>query len=216
MKKLITSSLFLFCASIIVAQTSTDDYYQAPKSNFLSKDKVSASISMGTGMSFFGSTKNSAITTFIAPKIGYQLTKKFRLNIGLMHYTMTGNSFMPMNQNEALFNNSNRSISGNLLFVEGQYQLTNKLMMSGAVMYNANANLNKNNNYKAVSIGMDYKLSEHASIGIRANISQGNNSPYYNNRMGTNNFGSQNYPMTQDMFGGGFGQDFHGTNGFIR
>ncbi|MGZ4034373.1 MAG: hypothetical protein ACXVNN_03075 [Bacteroidia bacterium] len=214
MKKLITSTLFLFCASLIIAQTATDDYYQKPNTNFLSKDKVSGSISMGTGFSFFNSSKNGAFTTFIAPKIGYQLTKKFKLNVGLMHYTMTGNAFMPLNQNEALLNNSNKSISGNLLFVEGQYQLNKKLMMSGSVMYNATPSINKNNNFKAVAIGMDYKLTEHTSIGIRASISQGNNSPYYNNRMGGTNVGA--YPMMQDMFGTGFGQDFHSPGAMIR
>jgi hypothetical protein len=213
MKKLITSTLFLICASIAVAQTTTDDYYQAPKSNFLSKDKVSGSVSMGAGVSFLNSTKNTAFTTFIAPKIGYQLTNKFKLNVGLMHYTVTGNTFMPMNQNEAFLNSGNKTVSGNLIFAEGQYQLNKKVILSAAVMTDVNSFSNKQNNYKAISLGMDYKVTEHSTIGFRANVSQGN-SPYSNNRIGGSSFGT--YPMMQDMFGTGFGQDFHSSGAMIR
>jgi hypothetical protein len=186
MKKLITPILFLFCVSATVAQTATtDDYYNSSngssKLKLLSPDRVSASMSAGAGVSFLNSSKSTAYTTFIAPKIGYQLTPKFKLNIGLMHYTMTGNTFMMMNRNEALYNPNNAAVSGNLLFVEGQYQLSKRLIMSGAVMYDANGfNANKQDNYKAASLGLDYKVSEHSSIGFRATISQGNGN-YYSN-----------------------------------
>ena len=215
MKKLITSVFILICTSVVVAQNVNDDYYHAPKSNFLSKDKVSGSMSMGAGVSFLNSTKSSAYTTFIAPKIGYQLSNKFKLNLGLMHYSIAGNTFMGMNQNEALYNNRNKTITGNLLFVEGQYQLNKKVLLSGAVMMDANNFSNKQANFKAISMGMDYKVSEHSSIGFRASISEGTNSPYYNTHMGTYNFGSNTAPM-HDMFVG-FGQGVtQGLNSIIH
>lgn len=204
MKKLISPVLFLFYASTIVAQTSTDDYYHPAKPNFLSKDKVSASISMGAGMSFLNSPKNAAFTTFVAPKVGYQVTDKFKLNLGLMHYTITGNTFMPMNQNEAFINNSNRSVSGNLLFVEGQYQLNKRLVMSGSVMYDAN----KQNNYKAAAFGMDYKLTEHSTIGFRASVSQGSTDYFLNPRTNKFDYYPNASPMQNMM--SGFGE--WGTN----
>lgn len=199
MKKLISPVLFLFCATTIVAQTATEDYYHPKKSNFLSKDKISGSISMGAGMSFLNSPKNAAFTTFVAPKIGYQVTNKFKLNLGLMHYTITGNTFMPMNQNEAFINNSNRSVSGNLLFVEGQYQLNKRLIMSGAVMYDAN----KQNNYKAAAFGMDYKLTEHSTIGFRASVSQGSTDYFLNPRSNTFDYSPHGAPLQNAMFGFG-------------
>src|SRR3989344_4740266 len=146
MKKLITFTLFLFGAGLIQAQSTTDDYFTPSKPKLLSADRVSASISAGAGVSFLGSSKNTAFTTFIAPKIGYQISNRFKLNVGLMHYSITGNTFMPartnefvhsgrpINQNEALFNPNNKTRNGNLLFVEGQYQLNKRVAVSGAVM----------------------------------------------------------------------------------
>jgi hypothetical protein len=190
MKKLITSTLFLICASLAVAQTTTDDDYQTQKSNLLSKDKVSSSINLGASIGFLNTSKNNIFTSFVAPKIGYQLSNKFKLNVGMMHYTISGNSFISMNQQETLFNNKKRSISGNLIFVEGQYQLNKKLIMSGAVMYNANGlNKNKKENYNAASIGLAYKITENSSIKFQTTISKGQGN-YYSNPFPTSGFNS--------------------------
>lgn len=192
----------MFCVSTIVAQTISDDYYNPSKPKLVSKDRVSASISMGAGVSFLNSTKNTSYTTFIAPKIGYQLSSKFKLNIGLMHYTAAGNTFM--NQNEA-GNTGNKTFSGNLLFVEGQYKLNKRTIMSGAVMYDANGfNASKQNNYKAVSFGLDYKLSEHNSIGFRAILSQGSGNYMLNPKTNTFDYYQSSNPMQTMM--SGFGQ----------
>lgn len=201
MKKLITFTLFLFGAAFLGAQTTTDDYFNPSKPKLLSKDRVSASISAGAGVSFLGSSKNTAFTTFIAPKIGYQMTEKFKLNVGLMHYSITGNTFMALNQNEALFNPNNQKRTGNLLFVEGQYQLNKRVAVSGAIMYDANNIANKQNNFKAISVGMDYKVSKHSTLSFRTEISQGN-SPYLNG-----GFGGRTNPMMFDSFGG-IGSEF--------
>lgn len=205
MKKLITFALFLVSASFLGAQTTTDDYFTAAKPKLFSRDRVSASVSVGAGVSFLNSTKNTAFTSFIAPKIGYQMTNKFKLNVGLMHYSISGNTFMNMNQNEALFNSSNKTRTGNLLFVEGQYQLTKKVAVTGAVMYDANNFNNKQSNYKAVALGMDYKVSKHSTIGFKAIISQGEN-PYYNTHTGMYGGFGDTSPMGQTF--GGIGQDF--------
>lgn len=201
MKKLITFTLFLVSASFLGAQNTTEDYFTPSKPKLLSADRVSASISAGAGVSFLGSSKNTAFTTFIAPKIGYQLSNRFKLNVGLMHYSITGNTFMPINQNEALFNSNNKSRTGNLLFVEGQYQLNKRVAVSGAVMYDANNFANRQNNFKAISVGMDYKVSKRSTLSFRTIVSQGD-SPYLNG-----GFGGQTNPMMFDTFGG-IGNEF--------
>lgn len=210
MKKLITFTLFLVSASFLGAQVVTDDYFNPSKPKLLSKDRVSASISAGAGVSFLGSSKNTAFTTYIAPKIGYQLTEKFKLNIGLMHYSITGNTFMPLNQNEALYNPNNQKRTGNLLFVEGQYQLNKRVAVFGAVMYDANNFADRQNNFKAVSVGMDYKVSKHSTLSFRTQISQGNSS-YMNG-----GFGGQTNPMMFDNFGGMSNDFSNQSNSFIR
>lgn len=184
-------------ATVMVSQTDTADYYSPSKAKLKVQDRVSASVSLGAGVSFLNSSKNTAYSTFIAPKIGYQLTPKFKLNFGLMHYSITGNTFMAMNRNEALFNSGKRTVSGNLLFVEGQYKLNKKMILSGAVMYDANGfNSNKKDNYKAASLGLEYKTSEHTSLKFETTISAGQ-SNYYNtaNPYSTGGF---------NTFGGGF------------
>src|SRR3989304_2875375 len=122
MKKLITSILILYCSSVIVAQTSAeDDYFSKPK--ITSTDKISTSITAGGGFSFLNATNSSLYTTFIAPKIGYRITPKFKLNIGLMHYSASGNSFLQLNRDGYILNTGNKPVSGSLIFVAGNYQL---------------------------------------------------------------------------------------------
>ncbi|MES2593382.1 MAG: hypothetical protein V4608_15980 [Bacteroidota bacterium] len=180
MKKLITPLFFLLFSTVVVAQTITDDYFIG-KPKLLSKDRVSASIAAGTAFSFSKSPQNSYYTTFIAPKIGYQLTPKFKLNIGLMHYTVSGNSFMQTNSNESILNTNSKPFTGNLVFVEGVYQLKPKLAMSGMIMSDVSNLHGRENNFKAASLGLQYKVSEHSSIGIKATVTNGNaNDPYFN------------------------------------
>lgn len=175
----------------MVAQTSIDhDYIANPK--IISKDRVSSSIIAGGGISFLNSAKSPMYTTFVAPKIGYEITPKFKLNIGLMHYTTSGNNFMQLNSKESVLNSGNKSISGNLIFVGGDYQLNPKLIMSGSVMVDANDVRTKQNNFKAATLGFDYKISERSSIGFKASVSQGNNDYFMNSRTGNYDYNPNN------------------------
>ena len=198
MKKLITPVLFLLCVTSVFAQTTTDDYYTPSKPKLSFQDRVTTSIEMGAGVSVFNKS-NTALTTFVAPKIKYQLTDKFKLTLGVMHYTMTGNTFMPLNNREALFNPSSNGISGNLIMVGGEYQLNKKVILSGAVMADANS-LSKNQlNSKAAAFGVEYKVSPHSSIKFETIIGQGQ-SNYINNGTSPGLF-----PYTEgNMFGTGF------------
>ncbi len=208
MKKLITSVCFLFLAVLAVAQTTSDDYYSPSSPKLFSREKVVTSLSMGTSVSFLNSSGGTGVTTFIAPKIGYQLTKKFQLNVGFMHYTLAGNTFMPLNNQEALYNRGNRSVSGNMVFAEGIYQLNKRVSLNGAVMMDAGSLNNKQNNYKALSLGMDYKVGEHSYIGIKATVAQGNNENYFFNPK--NNSFEYNPNGFSNPFSGlvsGFGQN---------
>jgi hypothetical protein len=185
MKKIIVSSLFVASGFLANAQIANDDYYPSLKPKLLSADRVSASLMAGTSVSF--SNKYNSVSTFIAPKISYQLTDKFHLIAGLIHYTSYPNSLL-QNGNEKN-NCGQKNYSSNLVFAGGEYQLSTKLTVSGAVLTNASSISNKQTNYKAASIGLDYKVSKHSSIGIQAGISQGSpdyifnpakNSYYYN------------------------------------
>ena len=197
----------MFCVSVTVAQTTTDDYYTASKPKVSFQDRVTASIEMGAGVSIFNK-HNTGVTTFIAPKINYQLTPKFKLNIGVMHYTMTGNTMMPLNYNEGLFNRSSHSVTGNLVFVGGEYQLSKRLIASGAVMADVNSLNNNKINAKAAQLGLEYKVTEHSYIKVSTTIGQGQGNYY--------NANSPNlFPFTEsNMFGTGFSNI--GNNPVVR
>jgi hypothetical protein len=200
MKKIIISSLFMVFGIFTNAQTTNDDYYNSSvKSRLFSKDRISASFMTGTSVSFYN--KNSLVSTFIAPKINYELTYKFRLNVGFMHYSSHPNLII---QNENRTSSNNKNISSDLLFVGGEYLLNKKLSVSGAVMTNVSSLNNKQNNYKAAAIGFDYKVSEHSTIGIRAGVSQGDQNYMFNPK--NNNF--DYYPSADRSNGliNGFGQ----------
>ncbi len=183
----------------MVAQTASDDDYTAnPKK--ISKDRVSTSISMGAGLSFLNSTKNTVYSTFVAPKIRYQISHKFKLNIGLMHYTASENNFAPLNPQESVLNNGRKTVSGNLVFVGGEYQLNPKLIMSGSLMVDANDVRTKQNNFRAATLGLDYKISENSSIGFRTTVSQGNSDYFINSGTGNYNYSPNNINSASSLF----------------
>lgn len=168
--KTVFASLVFLCSGILsFGQTAADDYYIGSKPTKKIEDRVSGSVMVGTSVNFLNS-KNSGVTTFIAPKLNYELTEKFSLHAGLLHY----NSSFSSNRNEGCFSPANGNVSGNLLFVGGDYKMNKKLLVSGSVMMETRNNRNFDNNFKAVSLGMEYKVSKHSSIGVKAIISQGN------------------------------------------
>lgn len=199
MKKLITLVLYLYCSTVVISQsTAEDDYFSKPK--VIAKGRVSTSIIAGGGLSFSNASNSTFYSTFIAPQIGYQLTSRFKLNIGLMHYTASGNSFSPLNSNESFSTTGAKTISGNRIFVGGSYQLNPKVIVSGAVLADAD-NLNtKQNNFKIVTMGFDYKVSERALIGFRASVSQGNSDYYINSRTGNYQYNPNNINTMGDFF----------------
>jgi len=181
---------FLLCLGSF-AQT-TEDYYPAKRKATV-KDRISGSVMAGTSLSFQSDSKNAAVATFIAPKINYSLSKKFSLTAGFMHY-----SFGPgFGRSESYTASGKRNLSGNLVFAGGEYRLNKKVSLSGALMVDASGMSDRRNMYKAASFGMDYKMTEHSSIGFRATVSQGNMDYNFNP-----NRGSYEYrPFNNNSFG---------------
>ncbi|MDF2438107.1 MAG: hypothetical protein K0Q95_2483 [Bacteroidota bacterium] len=201
MKTFFTSFLILIAVLDLSAQ---EDDYNRPKSKLKPADRISASVSAGTSVSFSRNTTGSSFSTFIAPTLKYKLTERFSVTGGLFHYNLAPNSIYS-NRTESIMNNTRVNSSGNLVFAGAEYKLNKKLLLSGAMMVDAqNKTLNRNN-YKALSLGMDYKLSEHSSIGFRATVSEGSTDYMFDPARGTYNYN----PVLGNSFGnaiGGFGQ----------
>jgi hypothetical protein len=183
MKKLITSGFLFILAFSGIAQDNKEDFYKKPLAHSAISDRITASVCMGAAVSTTN-FKSAPVTsaTYIAPFIGYRLTEKFKLNIGVMHYTVNGNAYVPITLGENKFPNGRQNYSGNIFTLQGQYKLTNKLILSGDLLYDANPLLNNQHSFKAAALGLDYKVSNHATLSVKTAIIQSNgyNSPYSN------------------------------------
>jgi hypothetical protein len=160
--------------------------------------------SLNTGSMFYsGSLKGS--TFYIAPEFSYVFSKKFSMTGGVI--------FMNNNYN---FSSGNQSQSGTetrlfaqpnkyeaIVYARGNYQVNSKLTISGTLIKNFNdqssntlQNQAWNNSFQMMSMGLNYKLTPHMTIGAGVRFIQGNalNSP------SMYNFNSPFYPMTMEEY----------------
>jgi hypothetical protein len=100
---------------------------------------------------------------------------------------VNGNSYIPITLSENKFATGRQNYAGNIFTLQGQYKLTNKLIISGDLMYDANPLLNKQHSFKAAALGLDYKISDHATLSVKTAIiqSNGTNYPYSNSSFNT-------------------------------
>ena len=189
MKKLITFVCILSITFSGVAQVDYVDYSKKELKRTTAAERVSASLCMVAGMGFSNSTTSpTTLTTYLAPAVGYQFSKKFELNVGLIHYDISGNFFNNSADRNKRFRNNNGLYHGNVLQLQGQYLLNEKTQISGGILYNLNSLYSKQSNYKAATLSIDYKLTPHAIFSIQTIVSQGNGnnlSPYSNYPFGT-------------------------------
>jgi hypothetical protein len=204
--------LFSLCCAYSFAQTS-EDYYAPAKQKATVKERISGSVMAGTSVSFMNNSKSASVTTFIAPKINYSISQKFSLTAGFIHYAFNPMGSYANGKNETFMSAGSRNPGGNLIFAGGEYKLNKRVMLSGAVMTNVNGMNNRRDHYKAASIGMDYKVTEHSSIGFRATVSQGNMDYNIDPQRGSNEY----RPFNNNSFGNIFtGLGEWGADGLNR
>lgn len=187
MKKLITSGFLLTFAISGVAQENKDDFYKKTPAHSAAADRITTSVCMGAAVTSAGFKSFPATSsTYVAPYVAYRFSEKFQLNLGVTHYTVNGNSYAPITLAENKYPTGRQSYSGNLFALEGQYKLTNQLVLSGDLMYDANPLLNRQHSFKAASLGLDYKVSPHTTLSVKTAIIQSNGypSPYSNSLFG--------------------------------
>jgi len=156
-------------------------------------DKLDYSLSAGT--SFITSkTYGSGSSTYIAPELTYKLTPKLHLNVGIMfmrsNYLVNRYQRFAGEQSAVIKTNPNVST---LAYISGDYLINNRLSISGMLMRDLSSPQGfGSNSFQAMSVHMDYKLTDNISIGAGVQMRQGNNwsSPY----------GNGFYPSTQYPF----------------
>lgn len=137
-------------------------------------DKLDYNLSAGTS---FISAKNfgSGTSTYVAPEISYKLNPKIRLNVGIMfmNSNFTINKYKNISgQSEVI---KTRPTNLTLAYVEGDYLINSRLTISGMLMKDLSGS--QYGKYytpiQAMSLNMNYKLTDHITIGAGLQVNQG-------------------------------------------
>jgi hypothetical protein len=139
----------------------------------IKNEKLHLSLDVGAGV--MGSKHFSGAYTYIAPNLSYLLTPKLKIEIGAAFISGNYNFYKLSNESSSKVQLKNDQL---FLFTKGQYLLTNRLILSGTVYKTINTNASAQINpyfldYKGMSVGLDYKISEHMSFGAQFNFSNG-------------------------------------------
>ncbi len=200
--------LFLFVSletqaqSTLQSDTTLSFSRQTIKKNTSLLNYKRMSFSLDVGFGYAASKYNSGAYTYISPYMSYLVTPRFKLDVG----GILQQGFNGFGNSE--FNSFGGNGTNALLFVRGNYLVSDRLIISGSVYKTFTNNktinsefINKKNsldNY-GINIGAEYKISEHMTIGAQVNLSNGNNNPFYN---------SESYPF------GGMQSNFRHNHSF--
>ena len=158
---------------------------EAKKQTLLKQhEKLSYSVSLGTGFSSFGNNM-SMMSSYIAPSINYQVNSKLYLTVDgvIMQNNMSGMEGIYGNSAGYSYNSSpsNYGISG-----MAYYQLSDRWSIYGDGAYFQNQSVFNDyraqmydTDYKTMSIGVGYKVSEKFHFNLQYRYSNGLN-PAYN------------------------------------
>ena len=176
----------LLPAGSILAQeveTSIDSSRLSPEitPEFLNQKKLNVNVEFG---SYFSTSKGlgSGFGTYVAPQLRYRFNPRFSLSTGIQVFQTQGIFGLentPYYQPTPFTGQS----YGSLLFVSGDYRLTDKLVVSGTAYkqvdlfrLNPSSQPSMNYDYHGIIMGVDYQLGEHFFIHGEVEFSNGYNS----------------------------------------
>ncbi|MEE4198338.1 MAG: hypothetical protein V2I54_11895 [Bacteroidales bacterium] len=171
--------------SSVIAQNQQN---QAKEKTALIKkhpDRFSYAVTLGTGFSSFAKNHSMA-SSYIAPTINYQVNDKLFISVNgvIMQNNFNGfeNNYIPVAGNSLNTNNSNYGINS-----QAFYQLNEKISIYGDATYfehqtplfsNSTPGI-YNTDYKSVSLGVGYKVTDNLHFHFQYRYSDGLN-PMYN------------------------------------
>lgn len=150
-------------------------------------DKVDINFSVGTSY-LYSKSFGSGMASYVAPELSYSLTPRFRIHAGIMFL----NSNVLVNRyslNEPSVVVKTTPTTSALAYVAGSYLISDRFSVTGMVsrdMSNQQA-LGRNGynpSIQAMSLHLDYKISDNITIGAGMQMRQGNNWGYPNQGFG--------------------------------
>ncbi len=178
---------FIFTTSYIFAQTEEDNYDPA---NFIENQavtqennseavnnesnsttdqknsKLSYTIEMGSSVST-SSAFGTSMNFYTAPQINYNFTPKLQFSAGVFII----NSTIPNYFTEGSSSSGSTNFTRTYLMSKVSYQATEKLRISGEILYGMNKNpysLNNNNKSEyVINFDAEYKINDSFKIGIQ-------------------------------------------------
>jgi hypothetical protein len=147
---------------------------------------------MQVGTGFAGNFKgNSSFSTYASPALAYNISPRFRLKAGVTVFQNFGDPIYAGYDYYSPVMNSGTTTS---VFIQGDYLLSNKLMLSGAFykdFSSFNTNVNdprlKNPDSQGMLLNLNYRPTEHFEINATFGYGNGTrsplNSPFYHGWM---------------------------------
>lgn len=180
MKRLLTVPFF-----VLVFLTSANAQL-VPNKDSSAVSRYAFRLNVGSSISSINGA-DPFLSSYIAPQIQYDYNPKLTIGGGVV---VTTSSFGPSSgvySRETAGNGYIRQGAQSLFFVNGTYRPTHRLSFTAMAYKSLNMNQNGekqlqteafNNNMKGFLFNMDYKLSEHTSVNIGFNYSQGGMNPF--------------------------------------
>jgi long-subunit fatty acid transport protein len=143
-------------------------------------DKFSYGMSAGTSMSYSPGFANGS-TFFVAPQFKWKFSPKFKVDAGIVmsqnHYNFF--SSQPV-AGKSVVERTPTQTYGGQLYATGNYAFGPRLMLTGSIAKSINTpgnsmyQMGMNNDFQMMSVGVNYKLSEHITIGAGFQMVQTN------------------------------------------
>lgn len=136
-------------------------------------------IGLSAGTSFvYSKNSGGGMSTFVAPELTYKLTPRVHLNVGVMllNSNLVYNRYRMMDDEPSVVVRTKPAFS-TLAYVSGDYLINDRLTVSGMLMRDLSGTSRFGSytpSIQAMSLHLDYKITDHMSIGAGVHMRQGN------------------------------------------
>ncbi|HBS86125.1 MAG: hypothetical protein A2W91_07800 [Bacteroidetes bacterium GWF2_38_335] len=132
----------------------------------IESNRIGSGITVGTSFISAGNGK-TMYCSYFAPHVEYDLTSRFRINVGGMLVNTNLFGVQPDETSSSGYAVSNGAFS-TFLYLSGSYELSSKLVVSGTVFKSVRSNSYSSNSpvLDIYELGLEYKFNDNFSVGI--------------------------------------------------